>query len=284
MSSTRSYLLIGLALVIVFATAQALLRTSDEPAGTELVPWEPWSEVQTDESNDRAVLLEFSADWCKPCRRLKVTLFRDPRFVQLLERLELRPARIEYDADDALTWQKVSDRFGVAGYPAMVVVAPDGTFSSPITGALPLAEYQKQLTRTVAQLRFKHFFHSPDEQPDADRNRLVLRHFDTWYYLDRSQRTDWRYNPSAAFSLWVRDHIDLVSDDFRNFPPAYQYYTEHEIKTVPTLVLEDWRGFEIARFEGQQAVEAAPAEIARIAREQRIDVPDPPAPYAATSR
>ena len=66
------------------------------------------------------VLLYWGADWCPPCSRLKATVFKSRAFI---ERSRLF-VPVSLDGDDPGA-QKLGDRFGVRGYPTMIVLTPE---------------------------------------------------------------------------------------------------------------------------------------------------------------
>ena len=78
--------------VLLLGAAQITLRSQDAPPPQELVRWAEPSTIG-EAPHEQPLLLEFTADWCPPCREMKLSTFRDPAFLDLLARRRLRPVR-----------------------------------------------------------------------------------------------------------------------------------------------------------------------------------------------
>lgn len=279
----RTIYVIGTVVVLALGAAQAVLRSRGAPQVEERVPWEPYDTLGQP-PYDRPVLLEFSADWCLPCRRMQVTTFRDPEFVALLEQQRLRPVRLEETPETVLEFRRIMRSYHVTGLPAMVVIREDGRFSPPIMGATRTEEMDRLLTQAFRSLDQQLFWNAPAFADTGIPGRLTVMNFDNVWYLPRETRNDWRETPTADFAMWCERHVDLVADVFARFPDGSEHFRRWGIRSAPTLLVLDDDGSVVARFEGADAVARAPAEIARIARELGLDVPDPPRPYSSGSR
>ncbi|MCQ8279240.1 thioredoxin family protein [Acetobacteraceae bacterium KSS8] len=102
---------------------------------------------------NKPVLLYWGAKWCPPCNQLKQSLFKDPTFIA--ETRNFIPVHLDGDAPDAQKW---GERFGIAGYPTVIVLLPDrtevtrlsgGSMADTLTGVLKLAAARTSSTEDL---------------------------------------------------------------------------------------------------------------------------------------
>ncbi|MEI9926728.1 MAG: thioredoxin family protein [Sphingomonas sp.] len=70
----------------------------------------------------KPVMLYWGAKWCPPCNQLKSTLFKDAAFVERTR--EFVPVYLDGDSAGAQRW---GERFGISGYPTVIVLRADGS-------------------------------------------------------------------------------------------------------------------------------------------------------------
>ncbi|MEO6727009.1 MAG: thioredoxin domain-containing protein [Blastocatellia bacterium] len=95
---------------------------------------------------NKAVVLDFSAEWCVPCRRMEKTTLVDSRVVELLKQVIF--VRIDTDA-----YPEIAQKLGVVGLPDIRFVALDGRVLRQLRGyqdATLLAAALDQLIRQIA--------------------------------------------------------------------------------------------------------------------------------------
>ncbi|MEO6151534.1 MAG: thioredoxin family protein [Croceibacterium sp.] len=76
------------------------------------------------------VLLYWGAVWCPPCNQMKATLFKDAGFIA--ETQQFVPVYLDGDTPGAQQW---GEKFGISGYPTVIVLRPDGTEVTRISSA-----------------------------------------------------------------------------------------------------------------------------------------------------
>jgi protein disulfide-isomerase len=84
-------------------------------------------------TNNKALLLDFTgSDWCQPCIQLKKEIFASAEFknyaAQNLVLVEVDFPRAKQQTAELVTQnQQLSEKFGVGGYPFIVLLRSDGT-------------------------------------------------------------------------------------------------------------------------------------------------------------
>ncbi len=97
---------------------------------------------------DKPVFLYWGAEWCPPCAQIKTTIFSKREF-QERSRLFV-PVYLDGDTPSA---QKHGERFGVVGYPTMILFKPDGTEITRLPGGVDVARYARILDVALADAR-----------------------------------------------------------------------------------------------------------------------------------
>ncbi len=97
----------------------------------------------------KPVILYWGAVWCPPCNQMKASLFKDPAFIA--ETGNFVPVYLDGDTEGAQRW---GERFGISGYPTVIILRPDGTEITRISSATMANELPELLAvaarRTVS--------------------------------------------------------------------------------------------------------------------------------------
>jgi thiol:disulfide interchange protein len=77
------------------------------------------------------VLVDFTTEWCGWCRKLEREVYPDPAVLRQLSRVVF--LRLDAEHEGA----PLARRYGVAGFPMLVFVAPSGRVAGEMLGFLP---------------------------------------------------------------------------------------------------------------------------------------------------
>lgn len=97
---------------------------------------------------DKPIFLYWGAEWCPPCHQIKATIFNKSEFIA--KSTLFVPVYLDGDTEQA---QKLGDRFGVMGYPTMIVFDSSGTEITRIPGGLDIGLYADVLDLTLSDVR-----------------------------------------------------------------------------------------------------------------------------------
>jgi thioredoxin-related protein len=124
------------------------------PAATAAAEEIAWFDGSVEEAfayakaNDKPVFLYWGAVWCPPCHEIKATVFRSREFIER-SRLFV-PVYLDGDTENA---QALGEKFGVVGYPTMLVFSPTGEEITRIPGGIDVQAYANVLDLTVANVQ-----------------------------------------------------------------------------------------------------------------------------------
>ncbi len=133
---------------------EAEAKTSEAPAHGSDKAGIQWYDGSVEEAfaeakaKGKPVLLYWGAEWCPPCAQLKATIFKEQDFIAKTGLFV--PVYLDGDEENA---QEQGEKFGVRGYPTLIVFSPSGEEMTRIPGGLELDRYAKVLDITLKDVR-----------------------------------------------------------------------------------------------------------------------------------
>ena len=137
----------------------------------------------------KPLFLFWGAEWCPPCAQIKSTIFNTREF-QERSRLFV-PVYLDGDTPSA---QRQGERFGVMGYPTMILFRADGTEITRLPGGVDVARYATVLDAALA-----------DGRPVAEILQAALGNGEV-------TSNDWQL---LAYYSWGTDYGRILTPDRR---------------------------------------------------------------------
>jgi thiol-disulfide isomerase/thioredoxin len=131
----------------ISATSSKSAKTVAEPA----IAWYSGgveSAFAAARQQHKPVFLYWGATWCPPCHELKATVFSRPDFIEKLKLFI--PVYLDGDVVGAQRW---GDKFGVSGYPTVLVLRADQSELARISGGMDLSQYAEVLDTVLGDVR-----------------------------------------------------------------------------------------------------------------------------------
>ena len=110
------------------------------------LPWEDYSQSRFEAAfvMNRPVMIDFSAEWCLPCKELDIYTFSDERVVALSDKFESLIVDLTRIDDAKLAAKK---KFDVLGVPTVILFDGSGKEVSRFTGFIPAEDLLERLKK-----------------------------------------------------------------------------------------------------------------------------------------
>jgi thiol:disulfide interchange protein DsbD len=133
---------------ILAIVAGALIARS---MSKEAIVWDPYRSERITEAreNGMPVVLDFSADWCIPCKELELNTFTDPKVILATrDWVRLKVDLTQFDSPES---EALRREYRISGVPTILFLGPDGAEvpGSRIVGFVPPAEFLAAVERAL---------------------------------------------------------------------------------------------------------------------------------------
>lgn len=114
------------------------------------VIWSEYSEALMEQARaeSKPVIIDFSAEWCAPCRELDKKTFHDPEVVELSRRMIMIKVNLTAGAGD---YQPLIDQFEIKGVPTVIFITGDGRERRDLrlVDYLPAAKFSERMNQIL---------------------------------------------------------------------------------------------------------------------------------------
>lgn len=192
----------------------------------------------------KPILLYWGAEWCPPCHRLRAGLFMEPAFIARTR--DFVAVYLDGDTEGAQRW---GDHFAIQGYPTIILLRPDQSEITRLSGGEEPDEINEalraaQASQTSAADLFKRA-KATTGQLTADDWALLAAYgweVDVTALVPAAERAS-LFNKLAAAApdaaLQRRFALLALEDDVNNAAPAYDATRQAEIRAMLGTLLAD---------------------------------------------
>lgn len=128
------------AIILILVSAYMLM-----PSNKKSIEWKAYNDAAFNEAkaSSKAVLIDFYADWCIPCKELDAATFSNEKVIAESKRFASFKADLTKNATPEV--EALKNKFNVKGVPTVLVIDSKGNEVARITGFTPPEEFIKSL-------------------------------------------------------------------------------------------------------------------------------------------
>ncbi len=188
----------------------------------------------------KPVFLYWGADWCPPCHNLKKNVFTRPEFLTAITNFV--PVYLDGDTDRAQLW---AEKYGIAGYPTVILFSPVGVELFRMPSDVTSERYGALLQAAIKEFRPVRQILSEvtaGEPRDASLTDLELLAYHSWNQdqqveVSNSEGLDafWRiYSQRPDLSLRLRTRFMVLTLE-KAMVPVWLAEPDRGNEALPTL-------------------------------------------------
>ncbi len=128
--------------IILVAVAVWMLIPNEKTT----IKWQPYSKesITSSQQTNNAVIIDFYADWCIPCKELDASTFTDPKVIKESERFHSYKANMTKSLSPAV--ESLRDQYKIVGVPTVLILNSQGKEVKRITGYVNAKEFYNILS------------------------------------------------------------------------------------------------------------------------------------------